>query len=363
MKIRFLNILIISFLFLFGMCNTNTRLTENKKEIENEYIYPFDGEYFDLNKLEITVSETGFVDNFKTGSKYYQRFLMPDGINNFQKEIAFKGSKFKIKDDSSVEILFQDSTVKVIENKEAKINKDKIEENSFFLLSTDGVIHIKRLYGKYGYVMYKYDEKGHEIFNTHIKHTYMVIRGGNISYHPYLKYFTHTNEAIVFTSYERAYDKTHVISIKDGSLSTFSFKVTGIIRDVDENSIKGFIVHNEETGKVKVNFLTYDWLISKKQDVETINETLLCNNVVVVAAYSPITSGAALSAYNMQTGDVLWHADVKQLNAAHSKYSNFVILSLYKDRLIMEGIEASGKYLQIFDLKSGKRLFEKNNKE
>ncbi len=363
MKVRVLNILIISCIILFGMCKSGSHLGKNKLSCENEHIYPFNGKYINLNKLSVLEDDTLFVKNFKTESKYYQRFLTLEMLNKLQKELTYKGSKFSIGKDNNLTVKLKDSTIKKIENKESKIEVPDSENNNFLLPSAEGVIFIKRLLGKYGYIIYKYDENAKEIFNTLIKHTYMVIRGGNITYHPYLKYFTHTNNVIIFTSFERAYDKTHVISLIDGSLLTYSFKVTGIIRDIDENKIKGFIDYNEETGKAKVNLLSYNWQIPKKQDVNVVNETIIKDDIIVISDYSPITSGSTLTAYNLKTGILLWNADVKQLNAEHSKYSNSVILSLYKNKVILEGNESSGKYLQIFDLKSGKRLFEKINKE
>jgi hypothetical protein len=51
-----------------------------------------------------------------------------------------------------------------------------------------------------------------------------------------------------------------------------------------------------------------------------------------------------------------WTADVKQINASHSEYANKVTLSMYKNKIVMEGNESYGNYVQLFDAETGKRL-------
>ena len=83
---------------------------------------------------------------------------------------------------------------------------------------------------------------------------------------------------------------------------------------------------------------------------------LLNGDWLYLANYSSIATGSSLYAFHLKTGKIAWTAEVKQLNRDHSKYHNEVILSLYKDVLIMEGQEHAGAYVQFFEAQTGKRL-------
>ena len=83
---------------------------------------------------------------------------------------------------------------------------------------------------------------------------------------------------------------------------------------------------------------------------------LLKDSLLYIANYHPIATGSALHCFDIKAGKLKWTADVLQINASHSEYSNEVTLSLYKDKLLMEGDETNGDYLQIFDCQTGKRI-------
>ena len=85
--------------------------------------------------------------------------------------------------------------------------------------------------------------------------------------------------------------------------------------------------------------------------------TILTDSLLIIATFDRISSGSNVNAYNAQTGKLLWQGEVKQLQVAHSEYYNAVFLTLFEDKLILEGNEAGGSYLQVLDLKSGKNLF------
>src|SRR5690606_32229672 len=85
-------------------------------------------------------------------------------------------------------------------------------------------------------------------------------------------------------------------------------------------------------------------------------EFLLKGDLLYIANYHPIATGSSLHCFDLKTEKMKWTADVLQVNASHSEYYNKVTLSMYKDRLLMQGDEAYGSYLQIFDAESGKRL-------
>ncbi len=85
-------------------------------------------------------------------------------------------------------------------------------------------------------------------------------------------------------------------------------------------------------------------------------DLILKNNLLYIANYHPIATGSSLHCFDLNSRKMKWTADVKQIMASHSQYSNKVILSMYKNKIIMEGDEAYGDYVQIFDAETGKRL-------
>jgi len=84
---------------------------------------------------------------------------------------------------------------------------------------------------------------------------------------------------------------------------------------------------------------------------------LVHGDKLILALYHPISTGSDLLALDINTGKILWHANVEQVNASHSEYYNTVNLYAYKDKVLMEGIESYGKYLQVFDIKTGAALY------
>lgn len=144
---------------------------------------------------------------------------------------------------------------------------------------------------------------------------------------------------------------------EDGKVQSLDFSVAGIVRAEDEKTIIGYIEVDTKTDAL---------YLRKNESTETLvlgesfgdaAETIVVKNILIISSYYNIATGADLAAYDIETGKVIWHADVKQLKVGHSEYYNKVILSLYNDKVIMEGIEAYGSYVQIFDCKTGKRLY------
>jgi outer membrane protein assembly factor BamB len=83
----------------------------------------------------------------------------------------------------------------------------------------------------------------------------------------------------------------------------------------------------------------------------------MLGETLYVSFYHGIATGSSLYAFTRSTGKLLWQADVKQLNVSHSEYYNTVLLSNWKNYIILEGIEAEGHYVQIFNKDTGERLF------
>ena len=86
-------------------------------------------------------------------------------------------------------------------------------------------------------------------------------------------------------------------------------------------------------------------------------------DVLYVANYHPGTNGCGVYAYDLTTGKRAWTKALDGIGAVdHSEYSNRVALAVEKhpDRdhfaLVIVGEEASGRYVEVLDLATGKQL-------
>jgi hypothetical protein len=132
-------------------------------------------------------------------------------------------------------------------------------------------------------------------------------------------------------------------------------RVAGVVEDA-EGELTGLVAVDESTKTLS--------LLDRKGRLRTTPVAsngngaigLSAGDIVVIAIFHRIATGAALVAVDAKSGAVRWRGDVEQLNVAHSQYWNDVILTLDGNRVVMRGIEAGGCYEQTFDLATGRRL-------
>lgn len=354
-----LKLLTFVFVALFFSCESNGQQDNDTKNLNNQNnmnFYPFEDYYIDLNKLERVEKDSILSDNFKTLSKYAVRFSNPIWFEEYPATIVYNKSKFELE---NTKLKITDLTNrKELVIVESAAELDNVSGNNFLIGTNHGVLWLKRSNENNAYIITKYDEKGKELYALTVEHTDIIIEG-NIHHHkPYLTYFMHTDNYLVFTSYNDNYKKTYVVDTKIGVISFFELSINGVIRDEAENEIIGFIETDTKNRLLTANLLSYDWNFKMKNNYHGSAETVLIGDILVIASFDDIATGSALSAFDVNSGEQVWEAEVKQLNVGHSEYYNKVLLSCYKDKVIMKGIEAYGHYLQIFDIKTGERLFE-----
>jgi PQQ-like domain len=78
---------------------------------------------------------------------------------------------------------------------------------------------------------------------------------------------------------------------------------------------------------------------------------------LIAGSFNFMTTGAALSSFDVHTGAPIWTADVQDWPVAHSKYFNDIKVELRGSHVLLWGHESSNDYLQVFDLATGKREF------
>jgi len=345
----------IVFLFLFLVLNCLSQ-----KNMENnifEKYYPFDGYLIDLDKLERLEIDILPASDFKRESIYYFRFYAPrNWVDNFYQSVVYKNNVFSIKNNHSILVSDYSSQKRITEiNRNNKFELENSVGNHFLFSTKTGVIEVKKISNLQNYVVTKYDEKGNIIFETEIEHTYIKIEGNTHHSNPYLGYLTCTNEFLVFNSYDKRLPKTVTVNLIDGKVTIYRANYDAVIRTDNEDNIPGFLEIKENGFKCTI--LNNVWRANVKDLYSNTAETLVKDTILVIAFYHTISTGSSLFAYNLHTGKLLWHADVVQIMASHSEYWNTVYLSSYKNLIIMEGVEAYGEYVQIFDVKTGKRLF------
>jgi len=342
---------IILSLLLFDFCfSQNVR--DNKSIPEN--IYPFNGFFLNLENLHKENNIKDWNNNFKNSSKYAQRFSAPLWFEGYPTEAYLKNKKYELIDSNIIISNFPPGTD--IKAKNENLNKAKNGSAQNFLFSTsNSVVYIKSPLKSPVFSITVYNEKATKKKSN--KSAQTVKKNYEIYRFPFLDFFACTDDDLVFTSYVKNYPYTYLLNLKTGSQATYDYNVNGIIRNEGENEVIGFIVINNDDQYIKVITGKNSWTAATSNNYFDEAEALLKDSILVMATYSKILTGANLAAYHFKTGEMLWRADVAQMNVEHSQYYNKVILSLYKNKIILEGIEAAGRYMQIFDIKNGESLF------
>jgi hypothetical protein len=323
-----------------------------------EKYYPFDGKYIDLDELELIRPAGIYVETFKTQSKFAFRFNAPsDWLENFAQNAEYKNATFKIDENHILWISESGGQSKKIDEPGKDLVVDNVVGAEFLVAINGGVVRVSRYGDETGYHISKFDETGKQLFKIEIKHTDIEVKGNTYYHHPYLYYFACTPDYMVFTSNDRSYKKTVQVHLSDGKVTEFNFITSGIIRDEDEINVPGYITIDEDRASFKTLILNLSWNAKIPENAYNTAETLMKGDTLYVSFYHGISSGSSLYAFNRNTGEQLWKADVKQLDIPHSEYWNTVRLSRYENRIILEGVEEGGKYVQIFDAADGHRLF------
>lgn len=320
--------------------------------------YSYQGLWIDLETLKSVEADHLPID-FKFCSKYAYRFNSP-----ISDSIVLNGQSFVVENNEDAKkynlLIFSDGKLK----KKVKLPVDdplpEVREYYINLIpyKNEVIMYMSDMYTTHYYIV-KYDQDGNQLMRKDIEHTYVTVEGNVHEHHPYLYFSYLTTKNMIFSSNSPFSDrtKTVVLSMEDFSVKEYPQTSDGIILDENEEDLIGFISFDDKAKTHKVTKVTgekFNIELGKYPDPSC--ETLVKDNYLFVANYHPIATGSSLYCFDLTTGKNIWTADVLQVNASHSKYYNHVTLSLYEDKLIMEGNEAYGQYLQIFDCKTGKRL-------
>jgi len=361
------------FIFLLVSCEgqkvIETRIGEKNEAVlkvfpeECSKFYPFNSEMIDLQILKSVVIDILPATDFKQCSKYAHRFQekMNDtitiGETTWILEIDNKKNKFILKSENK-------NGAKGIHVLPRRDPLPEVHEykGSMFAFGEEIIVLLEDWYDT-KYIICKYG--GKTKMSVEIENTYITHPEPNTNHHNrYLYYSTMTESQMIFTSHMAFADKfvTRILDLNTFEITEYDKIAHGVILDENEESLVGFVTAKKDykAEKQPVSF-EINMINGKKFDfsIEYGNEVcefLMKDSLLYIGNYHPISTGSSLHCFDMRTGKMKWTADVLQVNAAHSEYWNKVTLSLYKDKLIMQGDEAYGSYLQIFDSETGKRL-------
>ena len=83
----------------------------------------------------------------------------------------------------------------------------------------------------------------------------------------------------------------------------------------------------------------------------------VAGDALVVVSFIPMASGATATAYERATGRERWRTGLHGIGrVSHSGYLNDVRVRVAGDRVVVTGWEASGRYVEVVDLASGRIL-------
>ena len=321
-------------------------------------MYPINNTWLDLETLAKADSVEGIDTlNFKTMSKYANRFNVVNLLGEVPKEAVYKGRPFKIIDATHMGYKIPPAT-KFVEFEVSK-EEDKLDDvpgNDFLVSVADGIVHVQRFEGKQGYRVSRLDEWGHVKFRQNFQHTmYTKVKGQDEEFKtPYLFYFTHTDRFMVFTSLStRSIHKTIVMDLKDGKMLPIESTVCGVVRADNELAFAGYLMRDEAGNRMTVNMAGNSWGLGDKNIMKLVAETIVSDSLLIMARYHQGAPGIGLSAFNAKTGKPVWTAEVKQSAAAVQGIN----LSMYKNKLLMEIVQGGDHVLEAFDLANGKRLY------
>ncbi len=350
-------------LLILLSCSSSQQADESQNAVkqpdssECSKLYPFQGYYIDLEENNAVLIDGLPATDFKSCSKYAHRFKNP-----VSDSVTVNGRLFVVEnnDDKGIYKINISEGNKKVGSIELPVANPLPEVREYYIhllpYKDNVIMYLTDMYGT-EFTICKYNSEGKELLRTTIEHTYVTHPEPNTNYmHPYLYLSGFSGTQMIFSSNVgfSEKEKTVVLSLDDFSKTEYDKTANGLILDENEMNLAGFISSNDDQFKILM-------LDGKKYDFAIKNgngacECLLSGNLLYIANYHPIATGSSLQCFDMAAGKMKWTADVKQINASHSEYFNKVTLSMYKDKIILEGDESYGDYVQIFDAASGKRL-------
>ena len=346
-----------------GKTSKNKKMHVNKNQLQTtsecSNLYPFQDYYINLNDNETIIIDSLPSEDFKTCSKYAHRFtnIIADSVKLKEGNI-FVIDKNKEKGIYNINIFDHKKLINTIA---LPVEKPLPEVHEYYIYlfpyKDDVIMYMEDWYSTH-YIICKYSVDGKEIMRKKIEHTYITNPEPTTDkYNRYLYFNNVTASQMIFTSHVTFSNKpkTIVLSLDDFAIVEYDTTANGLIFDKNEKDLAGFVTQIDDH-LFSVQIVDNTPFEFKIKYGSPTCDFILRDNLLYIANYHPIVTGSSLQCFDINTKKMKWTADVKQIMASHSKYANKVTLSMYRDKIIMEGNESYGDYVQLFDAETGKKL-------
>jgi hypothetical protein len=152
-----------------------------------------------------------------------------------------------------------------------------------------------------------------------------------------------------------------VVRVADGvEVARVEDEIAAVVTRVEDGSVEGLIATTPKMRLLETNGATR-WTDATLPYVQDSAVAVAKGDRIYVVNFPMISTGAAPLAFERATGKLLWAGDFEQLSVAHSAYSNGVAIALHAtndgDVLAVRGSESMVTYLQLFDVRDGKRRY------
>ncbi len=337
---------------LFWLISTQPSFSQSWDRCDNtNSFYLYQGMGFDLGSMSWATYDDLPYYTFKTCSGFKHLFI------NYteQKKITYEGTVFEIKDgDEMLVVSDGDSGVT------SSVCIRQSEYSDVYLMETsNGIVLVSNCWSEY-FTAEKYDRRRKSQARTN-RNDFAAQKldqyGSRYEGTRKLRY--NTGQEFIFETDTLQYSDIGgclVFTLSDFSVKTYPFKPCGYAMKQDGNGYEGLFYKKDNMSYFQKIGSNEAYQLDSTEYFDQ-QMGIIVDNKLIVTTYSPISTGSKLWCYDLDKKTMLWKAEVDQLNVPHSKYFNHVYLSLYKTRIILEGDEAGGDYLQIFDLETGKKLF------
>ena len=353
-------------LFSLFSCQSQVTMNETARPSSDDpacKYYRFNNQVIDLQSLTALRIDPSSGSDFKTCSKYARRFSNPIGDS-----VTVAGKTFAVVNDKKSKTYRLDllENGKLIRKVEVPVQNPLPEVHEYYMslipFKNSVILLMHDMYTTH-YQLVRYDSAGNELLTTEIEHTYVTHEEPNTDHHHrYLYFGGMTHSQLIFTSHMAFADKftTILLDMEDFEKQTFDRMAHGYVLDENDAELVGFVTTGERNGgeftRYELSMLDgrqFEW---KLRYGSPSCEFLLHGDLLYIANYHPIATGSSLHCFDLKAGKMKWNADVLQVNASHSEYENRVTLSMYEGKVVMEGQESYGSYLQVFEGESGKRM-------
>jgi len=356
-----INVFILFFILaVLVSCNsTENELTDTipKSGITSGFdsaLYLFYGSYYDLETLQLDSIVKNPMTHFKLCSKF-KGLPLKDDENSPEddsvKIVAYpKGAKFWLMD-TLLGIVDPHGRVKNVRIYYHKTGQS--DHYASLMKFDDGALLLAD--DRENYTFKKYNKSGKEVYSEQVPNSLFTEERG---WERQLYYKSRTSKELIFTPsfFETKKNITMVFNVETGKVTNYDYMASGVILDEEREILTGFIVRNDTMLTIKMIDRNKEYRLKYSNEFGDAFKTALSGDLLLIASYDPASTGTGLKCFDLNSGKIKWEAEVGQISADHSEYYNSLYLSLYKNKVILEDIQTSGNYLQVFDLSTGKRL-------